>query len=268
MTRLGQSKLSRSAVFNGELRPAGSVKVSPFSDGFMFGQGVFETLRVSDGQPEFWAGHWERLEAGARALGLGYEQTSAGLLHRCQTLIEADGATDSVLKIAVFRDGEITSELISLREIPYTALDFERGFALKVVHGCGASPLLSGLKTQNYLANLLTLRAARSEGFDEVVFVNDRGELLEGATTNVWAVKDGVAWTPRTDVGVLPGIIRARLLADAPACAREKRLGLGDLLHADEVFVTNSILRVMPVREIDGRTFSSRAIADRLRARL
>lgn len=260
----------RMAVLNGVLLEREAIQVSPFSDGFMFGRGVFETIKVAEGEPEHWQDHFKRLQRGAAEVGLGGLSSPEELLDGCRRLIAAERATLAVLKVLVFQDAGGTAALAFLREYPYREHQYSAGFSLHVVHGRAVGEGLARLKTQNYLGNLLALQAARTSGFDEVLFCGAGDALLECATSNVFVVKDGRVLTPPTTVGLLPGVIRARLLREqaTPVLIEEAELTLSDLAAADEVFVTNSLLGVMPVRACEGRQFSGFKVAKALRASL
>jgi branched-subunit amino acid aminotransferase/4-amino-4-deoxychorismate lyase len=258
-------RFQRYAVLNGNLLDRKDVQVSPFSDSFMFGFGVFETLKVVERRPEFWSDHWQRLGQGARDLSLDYTTTSEELRGRCNQLIVQEGADNAVLKIVVFRDVADVSELILLRDQTYPDEKYSQGFSLKIVHGRPAGTGVGPLKTQNYLANILNLRSAQAEGFDEIVYVDEQGRILEGATTNIFVVKNGVLYTPPLALGILPGVIRARLLRTPQAHAEEKILSLDDLDAADEIVITNSVLGAMPVRALQNRSWSQFPVASRCR---
>jgi branched-subunit amino acid aminotransferase/4-amino-4-deoxychorismate lyase len=263
---MNQTQPLRFAILNGQLLERGAVAVSPFGDGFMFGCGVFETLKVTAGRPELCEDHWRRLQQGASELGLAADLNFADLRSHCDELIRAEGVIDAVLKVVVFQDEGRVSELILLREYVYTEEHFARGFSLKVIPDRSNRGGIGRLKTQNYLGNLLALREARDAGFDEVVFVDGQGRVLEGATANIFAVRNDVLYTPSLTHGVLSGVIRGRLLNIPDLPARERMLSLDDLKSADEVFLTNSVFHVMPVREIDGRVFTEFERAARCRA--
>ena len=242
-------------LLNGRLAGAREASVSPLSDGFMQGRGLFETIKILRRQPVFFSDHAARLIRSAGRLGLPVPSTAETLRDRCEHLIAANELDDGVLKIVLFQDVEETGELIVARRNPYLPDAYARGFKLTVVY-VGQRPGYPGLKTLNYLGNSEAKRAAQAAGFDEPVFADSAGIVLEGATTNVFAVRRGTVVTPELDRGILPGVARAnvlRLAGGAPV--REGPLTLAQLLEADEVFVTNAVLGVMPVAQIDRRAF-------------
>jgi len=262
-----QTQSMRFAVLNGRLLERAAIAISPFSDGFMFGCGVFETLKVTNGSPEFWVDHQTRLERGMTELGL-VSGLNPGVRSRCEELIRAEGAREAVLKIVMFQDEGLVSELILLRDFVYTEEHYKRGFSLKVVAGRTSGEALSRLKTQNYLCNLLALRSAKAEGFDEVIFVDGQERVFEGATANIFAVRNDILYTPPLVHGILPGVVRGRLLKATELAIKERTLTVYDLKTADEVFLSNSVFGIMPVREIQGQGYDDFSTAERCRSLL
>ena len=222
----------------------------------MQGRGLFETIKVMQGRPVFFSDHAERLRRSAEALALALPSTPDVLLDRCAYVIAANELDAGVLKIVLFQDMAGTGELILTRNNPYGPEIYARGFKLKIVQD-GRRPGLPGLKTLNYLGNGNARRAAQAAGFDEALFVDPAGSVLEGAASNVFTVSRGKIFTPSLDCGILPGVARANILR-LPACAEARQgvLSLPLILEADEVFVTNAVLGVMPVAQIDQRAFN------------
>jgi branched-subunit amino acid aminotransferase/4-amino-4-deoxychorismate lyase len=244
-------------MLNGRLLAADAVLVSPLSDGFMFGCGVFETIRVASGRPLFFAAHCARLDHGTRELGFGRDVVvPSRLLAHCTELITTGRFTEGVLKIVVFADAAGPSELLTLRELPYTAAHYARGFSLRTAQTDTRAHGLGGLKTLNYLANLRARRAASAAGFDDALFVDPIGRVLETSTANIFAVRSGRVLTPPLACGILPGIVRALLLGTSDrSMVDETDISAEFLREADEVFVTNSLLGVMPVARINERKY-------------
>jgi branched-subunit amino acid aminotransferase/4-amino-4-deoxychorismate lyase len=241
-------------VLNGRLLAAGEARISPLGDGFMFGLGLFETIKVCDGRPVFFSDHFDRLRRGAGELGLPFAAGAGELRARCARCLSANGLGEGSLKIVVFQDTEGPGELIATRENAYLAEHYEQGFALKPFFGGQREGKLFSLKTVNYLGNLQAKRAAKAAGCDEPLFIDSAGLLLEGATSNVFVVKGDEALTPPLDGRILPGIARRRvlqLLKNGRECAVPSRL----LASADEVFVTNALLGVMPVAAVDRQRY-------------
>jgi branched-subunit amino acid aminotransferase/4-amino-4-deoxychorismate lyase len=237
-------------LLNGRLLDAGEARISPLGDGFMFGLGLFETIKVLNGRPVFFSDHFERLRRSAGELGLASTAAADELRARCEQCLSANALGEGSLKIVVFQDADGPGELIATREKSYLPEHYEPGFALKTFPGGQREGKLFGLKTVNYLGNLQAKQAAKAAGCDEALFIDSVGQILEGATSNVFVVKGGEVFTPLLDGRILPGIARNRvlqLLKKGRACAVPSQL----LSGADEVFVTNALLGVMPVAAVD-----------------
>jgi len=204
------------------------------------------------------------LSHGAAELGLPLPATFAGLRDTAMALIGAEQLTDAVLKIVVFQDLDGGGELMTWRPNLYTKARYDAGFAVMTSEGAPTAARLCALKTLNYLGHSLAMKTARAGGFDEVIHVAD-GLVREGAAGNVFAVKQGRVITPRVESGLLPGIIRARLLSQCEQEVVEGDLSVEQLTQADEVFITNSVLGVMPVCSINRIPCRRNGSAERFR---
>lgn len=245
---------------DGELIPAAQARVSALSDGFLFGLGAFETVRVRDGRPCLLAAHHARLSSACVALSLDLPPPIEELGRRIARLLASAALPQAAVKIVRYRELTRTAELITARPPPYSGADALRGFRLQSFRQGQRDGRLTGHKTLNYLENLLARRAARDAGFDEALFVTPDGQVLEGSSSTLFIVKDGRAYTPPLSVGILPGVARARVLAlIGPERAIERPLSLDDVRAADECFLTNALLPVMPVCGIDDHRFAPRA---------
>jgi branched-subunit amino acid aminotransferase/4-amino-4-deoxychorismate lyase len=227
-------------------------RISPLGEGFMFGHGLFETIKVRRGSAVFLDEHFARLETSAAELGL---RIAPGLKARCWQTIELNALTAGVLKIVVFQDGAGTGELILTRTFVYPEPQAGTPFTLKLFPDARLDGGGPAWKSLNYLKNSRARAAAKAAGFDEAVFVSPEGHVLEGATTNVFVVKDGVVVTPPVSAGILPGIARAAVIRGlGPNGVRETAVTEVMLERADEIFVTNSLLGVRPVTRWESRT--------------
>lgn len=265
--------MSLHVLLDNVLLPASAAHIPATSEGFLYGHGVFETIKILNSLPVFLAQHHARLVASARALDLPYAVSLDTLRERVARVVAANSLSDGSVKVLLFvRDSTTTGELVTTKANPYPPETYVRGFALRTVFSGERTGALSGHKTLNYLANIRAKRAAVAAGFDEPLFLTPAGIVIEGATTNVFIVRDGVAHTPSLAVGPLPGIARAQVLTHlGPARARESLLMHDELLHADEIFVTNALLGVMPVTRLDDRALPAGpvtlALAEAYRAR-
>ena len=243
-------------LLNNVLLPASAAHIPATSEGFLYGHGVFETIKVTASRPAFLAQHHARLTASARALDLPYAVSLDTLRERLARVITANALTDGSARITLFSaDPATTGELITVKANAYPPETYTRGFRLHTVFTGERTGALTAHKTLNYLANIRAKRGSLAAGFDEPLFLTPAGIVIEGATTNVFIVRDGIVHTPSLAGGPLPGIARAQVLALlGPTRARESLLTHDDLRHSPELFVTNALLGVMPVTQIDDRT--------------
>ena len=243
-------------LLDGQILPAAQARVSALSDAFLFGHGAFETVRTHRGRPLLFTAHHARLAAACAALDLAPPAPAAELADRVTRLLASVRLPDAAVKIVRYRELNRTAELITARTLPYSAPDYLRGFRVMTLRQGERDGRLTGLKTLNYLENRLARQTARAADFDEALFVTPAGRVLEGSSTSVFLVKDGHAHTPPLSSGVLPGVARARVLAlIGPERAHETAFTLEDLLAAEEVFLTNSLMGVMPVCTLDAHKF-------------
>jgi branched-subunit amino acid aminotransferase/4-amino-4-deoxychorismate lyase len=220
----------------------------------MFGLGLFETIKVLNGRPVLFPDHFERLRRSACELGLAFIASAAEMRARCEQCLSANCLGEGSLKVVVFKDTDGPGELIVAREKTYLPEHYERGFALKTFPGGQREGKLFGLKSLNYMGNLQAKQAAKAAGCDEALFIDSAGLMLEGSTSNVFVVKGGEVLTPPLDGRILPGIARHRvrqLLKNGRECA----VPVQQLSGADEVFVTNALLGVMPVAAVDQQCY-------------
>ena len=247
-------------LLNGNLLSEQATSVSPLGAGFMSGAGVFTTMRVTSGRVEFLREHAERLTGDAHAIGLSPASEFTVLRERCAACVAANGIENGALKIVWFADADgSASELIIQRAQPYGVEERTRGFRLMTMR-CGSRETreLSRHKTLNYLEHARAKREAVAAGFDEALWIDERGVVLEGATTNIFAVIDGELVTPDEKAGLLPGVARGVLLGVPRGTADVRRVATltEEMLGAaQEIFVTNALMGVMPVRVWERREY-------------
>jgi branched-chain amino acid aminotransferase len=244
-----------------ELKEAGI----PVTDrGFLYGDSIYEVVRTYGGRPFLLDEHLVRLARSANQLFIelpgGLEPIAADV----EATLRAAGNPESYVRIIVTRGSgpialdPMTAEgprrvVIVTPLVPYPQKLYDEGaFVCLVATGRGDSGLLVGAKSGNYLLNVLALGEARRHGAHEAILLDHRGRVTEGATSNVFMVKDGALHTPPLSAGILEGITRRQLFG----LAREAGLGVieremepGDLRGGEELFLTSSIREVLPITE-------------------
>lgn len=247
-------------ILNGTALPAGDARISPLGDGFMFGLGAFTTLKVIDGAPVFFAEHFARMSRDAAALGLA-PPDEAALRERLALCIAHNGGAAAVhaAKVVRFADSGAgeggVGELILPRAMHYPPQLYARGAKLRTVSAASdGGRALAGHKTINYLAHLRARRAAVADGLDDALWIAADETVLESASSNVFLVRAGEILTPAADAALLPGVARQIMLWLRPEI-RETQLTRAMLAGADEVFLTNSLIGVLPVSQLDQQDY-------------
>ncbi len=257
---------------NGEILPGSEARISIFDRGFLYGDGLFETMRVYDGKAHLLRRHLERLERGAGVLGISLPDTEL-LRDWIRRTIAADGATDAALRLTVTRGVGGTVQdpsaagtptvMILLRPLlqsrPLNTTNNDKREAasslvtLRSVHA--ARGFASSVKTLNYLPAIRAGFELRETGAREGIMTTEEGIVAGVSLGNLFCVRDGVLHTPPLDLGILPGITRGRVIELAAVAGIECRESMFDvdaLRSAEEVFHTNSVRELMPVSHIDG----------------
>jgi branched-chain amino acid aminotransferase len=266
--------MHRFLLHNDDIRDTGDRIVSPGQVGLMNGWGVFSTIRVKDGVMFCWERHWARMERDAARMRVPFPDNAKWLEERLYRLIDANHASNSTLRVMIVRNRGGMWEGPAERAfdtIAFTAPLNDWGDAVKlgiVPNARHAASEFAGTKYLSWSENLTRYERAHEQGFDEVVLLNERGEVAECNSANIFIVKDGHAWTPPLSSGCLPGITRALLLKEIEVqglTASEKILLPSDLESADEVFITSTTRDLMPVASVEGLKIQhGRRVRDRL----
>lgn len=250
---------------NGARVDPDSARISPLDHGFTVGDGVFETLKVSEGVPFARDRHLRRLTSSAAGLGITIADLDA-VGARLDAAAAASPWPLARLRVTITsgigpagsaRGDSGLTELIVLVEAqptPATAA------VITVPWRRNEHSAIAGLKTTSYAENVVALERAAAAGASEALFANTRGQLCEGTGSNVFVVRAGAVLTPPLSSGCLAGITRGLVLewgAAAGLDVREQDLDLDELESADEVFLTSSTRDVQPVSAIDGRALAA-----------
>jgi branched-chain amino acid aminotransferase len=231
--------------------------------GFLYGQGLFETMRAVNGEVFRIDDHFDRLFASCEKLGIKFSFDREYMREAVRRAIVANDLTDARVRLTV-TGGAMSAEdirgtlLVSAVEFkPYPPEFYEKGMTVSLCdYRQNSMDPLCGHKTTNFFARLIALQEALKKKTTESLWFTTENKLAEGCVSNVFIVKDGTLLTPRLDTPVLPGIARKTVLeiaAKEGIAFEEKDLFINDLLEADEVFVTNSIMTVMPVATVEAK---------------
>ena len=274
--------MHRFLLHNDDIRDAGDLGLSAGQVGLLAGWGVFSTLRVYDGVMFAFERHWERMRRDAARIRVPFPAQPEWLESRLQRLIEANQAApgqplNATLRVVIVRNRG------GLYEGPGITRDFDAiAFTVDMVrwpetvklgvvpNGRHAASEFAGTKYTSWAENLTRYERAHQQGLDEVILLNERGEVAECTSANVFIVdNDRRVWTPPLSSGGLGGVTRAVLLEeirDPEIAIAEKPLVPADLSSASEVFITSTTRELLPVVSIEGLPIQGgRAVCDRLR---
>ena len=251
------------AWHDGRLLPEAEVAISPANAGFLFGDGLFETLRVDDGTARDVEAHLDRLLAGLARIEIAIPEDRAALAAAIATVAAAAAAAPrptARLRLTVTRGTASSSPTRLITAAPYEPPSEEMYRAgvparLLRVPAVLSQGLLAGLKSISYQAHRLALREAEADGAWEVLLLNEHGRLVEGSRTNVALVLDGTAFTPPESEGCLPGTVRRRLLERG--ALQERALTVDDLARVEAILLMNSLIGVLPVGRMDDRPLAT-----------
>jgi len=254
---------------DGKLVPAEEAKVSVFDHGLLYGDGIFEGIRVYDGNIFRLTEHIQRLYESAKTIGMEIPMTDKEVESATVKTVEANGMLNAYIRLVVTRGrGDLgidpssclkpTFFIICATIQLYPEEFYETGIPLitastrRIPMEC----LDPRIKSLNYLNNILAKIEARKAGVPEAVMLNLSGRVAECTADNIFIMRNGKLKTPRLTEGALPGVTRKatlELARDSGLPVKETVLGLHDLYNSEECFLTGTGAEIMPVVSIDGR---------------
>jgi branched-chain amino acid aminotransferase len=247
---------------NDELRPVEKTRWSPGQAGLICGWGLFTTVRIVRGEAFAYERHWRRLEKDAALTRLPLTYSGARVRVMLQEAIRGNQVKEGCARIYLVWNtvgGWRSDEKMPDVDLVITTADLPRHPEIARLtvreHGRHAAHALAGVKTISWLDSVWAVAEAQREGFDEVVLLNERGEVSECTAANIFAVKNGKVMTPPLSSGCLEGVTRGVLMeiaGEANTNVVEQTMKLEDLHSADEVFMTSTNRNVIGVKEIAG----------------
>jgi branched-chain amino acid aminotransferase len=268
--------IHRIAFHNNRLLPVEEVRLSPGQAGLMSGWGLFTTVRIVEGIAFAFERHWQRLTRDAARTHCPFPFEEAEVRRNLAEVLRANGVREGSARIyaiynqfGFWRSDETfppADLLIYSAGLPAHRETVRLGLR---EHGRHAASPLAGVKVTSWLNNVWNLHEAQQAGFDEVVLLNERGEVAECTAANIFCVREGKVLTPPLSSGCLAGITRAVMLDIGPAtgiAVEERALAPDDLYQAEEVFISSTNRNILAVTEIAGRPVgtASRPIMDKL----
>lgn len=248
--------------------------ISIFDHGFLYGDGIYETLRAYRGVVFTLDEHIERLFRSASMIRLKVPKSPQEIKKAVYKTINANNHKDAYIRISVSRgagpiglDPELcpkpTFVIISNAFKEYPKSYYEKGVKIAIVNvrrnlKDALNPMIKSL---NFLSNILANIEAKEKGAHEAIMLNHEGYIAEGAISNIFFVKDNTLYTPELDVGILDGITRRIILSIADELgikSEEGRFTREDIYIAQEVFISSTTREVMPVSVVDNIRIGNR----------
>ena len=254
----------RLAYVNGRILPLEDAAVSIADRGFLYGDGLFETIRVRSGKCVRLDQHLARLRTGARVLEIEGIPDKTDLERAVAALLDANALANARVRLTISRGLSAGPGILSGTAGPPTVVitaddlpTAEPEPARAIISSIRRDELspLSSIKSLNYLPGILAIREAQAAGADDAILLNTAGMVAEGTVGNLFLVNGSTLVTPALDQGVLPGTVRAAVIELAPGLGlevEERAVEPDELASADEVFFTNAIQLVRPVRKLNG----------------
>lgn len=252
---------------NNKLVPRTEAVVSVFDHGFLYGDGIYETMRVYDDVIFMVDQHLARLRRSALMIGLTVPQDNDRIKSSIYDTLSANSLNNAYVRLTISRgygplglDPDICKEptfvIIAERMTDYPPEFYEKGINV-IIAATRRNPVDAinpQIKSLNFLNNILAKMEAKREGAYEAVMLNVSGHIAEGTVSNVFFFRDDVLCTPSLDCGILDGITRRVILDIAQReglTVKEGRFTADDIYGASEVFITNTTMEAMPVSRLN-----------------
>jgi branched-chain amino acid aminotransferase len=259
--RYNVAVIHRRVLHNDDIRDSSETMLAPGQVGLLAGWGVFTTLRVKDGVLFAFERHWARMSRDSALLHVPLPDDPGAVHRRLLDLVEANEAYNATMRLVVVRntggawEGAGSGRPSDLIALTADLKEWGNGVRLSYVpQARHAASRFAGAKITSWAMNLTWLEEAQRKGFDEVILLNERGEIAECTSANIFAARGKDVYTPPLTAGCLPGVTRDLLLHEVRVegfPVREETLMPADLESADEVFITSTTRGLLPVLEIE-----------------
>lgn len=244
---------------NGKFVLQEEVKVSVLTPGFLYGWGLFETMRSYHNKIVYFNQHLVRIKNSCRLMDMKFPYPLAKLKEIIKKTVKINDFKDAYVRLTLWKSDPGTDTLITVRKYqPYSYRKYRQGLRACIYpFRQNENSFFVRLKTTNYLLYRFAYLEAEDKGFDEAIILNNRGYIAEGSHSNIFLVKDKEIFTPALECGCLDGITR-RVIFDLAKKHNiriyEGNLSIRDLSTADEAFLTNSLMGIMPLASLERKT--------------
>lgn len=248
--------MKETIFLNNGFLPLQEGKVSVSSPGFLHGLGLFETMRANQGEIAYLDKHLERIKYSSKFIQLPFDYSIEKLKKIIKQAVRINGFKDAYLRLTISKAECGVDVLVVVKKYhPYSVQKYKRGFSVKISSlRQDENSLLARIKTTNRILYETSFKEAKNKGFDEAFILNNRGYITEASRSNIFLVQGKEIFTPSLECGCLAGITRQAILSLAKKNklkVYESSLTIQDLLGADEAFLTNSLIGIMPLASIE-----------------
>jgi branched-chain amino acid aminotransferase group I len=259
--------MEEKVYINGALVPRDKAYISVFDHAFLYGYGLYETMRTYQGRFFLLARHIKRLLSAAETLALGRKLAGLDLEKACRDTLMANNLESARVRMTVSNGASDAAPWTSVTDIkpnvvvtarpfmPFPSDKYSEGFRIGIattVRRCRQSTIAT-MKTINHLDSVMARMEAAAHGLDEALILNDDGYIAEGGGCNIFFVREGRLITPALNSGILPGVTREVVIELAAGLGIETSqgpVGIGVVRKCDEAFMTNAVIEIMPVTEV------------------
>lgn len=244
--------------FNGKIENYDKPLISLTDAGLLYGHGLFETLLIHNSKPILWEEHISRMMKSAGEFKIGISYNNEELLHGVLDLIKLNSIEQGSIRITVTGSGSMF--ITCKKGKPYDDRLYNEGVSLTIIKDkrVNSKAWLINHKTISYMEKLLIKGQQAAAGFFDAVLLNEKGNVAECCVSNVFCVKDAVIYTPPVSAGILPGVVRGlicKLVQNTHLRIEEMDFTPEFLTNSQEIFLTNSLMGIMPVKNIDNCSF-------------
>jgi branched-subunit amino acid aminotransferase/4-amino-4-deoxychorismate lyase len=252
----------KEAVFlNGKFISSKKALISVFEPGFLYGWGLFETMRSLNGKIVYFDEHLRRIKNSCAGVRLKFPYSINKAKGIIKEAVKINGFKDSYVRLTFFKTINARGILIIAKKYkPFSTKIYKSGFraCISALRQDEKSPLAQ-IKTTSRILYQLSYTEAKRRGFDEALILNNKNYIAEGSRANIFLVKNKRIFTPSVNCGCLSGITRKvifDLARESGVNITEGNLSINDLKGADEVFLTSSLMGVMPLVSMEGRNIA------------
>ena len=256
---------------NGRYVPQENAVISVFDRGFLYGDGLFETIRIYNGRLFRWEAHSQRLQAGLDYLKINSPYRHAELRDFALRLIAENQSPDSLLRLNISRGpssrrgyssigADTPTVVMAIHPAPPRSTELPRWRVITSNIRLPANEPLANIKTCNKIHQVLARAEADAAGADDIILLNSEGFAVEGSSSNLFWIQDNVVNTPPLPSGILPGVTRSivlELCRHAEIETRENRVTPQHLVNSDGVFLTLTSLGIVECQSLNGKSIRS-----------